>query len=71
MSQRPGAGALALGVCLTVLAAALLLTAGYLGLTNPTELQTDPQPGLPFAYAGWAVLAGGLPALGVGITRRT
>lgn len=63
---RRGAGAVALGLLLTIVAAALLLTAGYLGLTNPTEYQDDPRPGVPFAWAGWVCLAVGAPALAAG-----
>ena len=69
-SSQRAAGLLAAGLVLTIAAAALLLTAGYLGLTNPTEYLQDPRPGVPFAVAGWVTLTGGLWLLGVGVYRR-
>ncbi|KQY43899.1 hypothetical protein ASD18_16260 [Cellulomonas sp. Root137] len=53
---------------LVVLSAALLLTSWYFGVQTPASMQGK-GPSVPFAIAGWAALAGGLPMLGMGVYR--
>jgi hypothetical protein len=61
------AAALSFGVALVVLSAALLLTAGYLGLTNPSS--DEGNGSVLLAVVGWIVFVIGLPLLRVGVYR--
>lgn len=65
---KPASAYLSAGVGVTVAAFALLLAAGYFGITSPAT-EFDGGPSVPLAWAGWVLLAAGVAFLWVGAFR--
>jgi hypothetical protein len=65
---KPASAFLAGGVAVTVLAFAVLLAAGYAGITDPAT-QFDGGSSVPLAWVGWLGLLGGVALLWVGVLR--